>query len=191
MDKLFRHDVEECLKALGKGGIILYPTDTIWGIGCDATDEKAVERIFRLKKRSDNKAMIVLVSDERDVTRYVVNPDPRIFEYLEQTEKPTTVIYGRAIGLAHNLTGKDGSIAMRICNDEFCQHIIKRFRKPVVSTSANISGFPSPPSFSEIPEEIKTGVDYIVQYRQDDTTVATPSSVIKWNKDGTHIVIRP
>lgn len=191
MQKNFNNDAEQCLFALRRGGIILYPTDTVWGIGCDATDAKAVERIFQLKKRSDNKAMIVLVAEERDVLRYVVNPDLRVFEYLEQCERPTTVVYSGAIGLADNLTGRDGSIAMRICRDDFCQHIIKRLRKPIVSTSANISGLPVPKTFTEIPEEIKNGVDYTVQYRQDDTAIAEPSSIIKWNKDGNITVLRP
>ncbi|MEI9943211.1 MAG: L-threonylcarbamoyladenylate synthase [Chitinophagaceae bacterium] len=169
---------------------ILYPTDTVWGIGCDATDSTAVERIYKLKKRSDIKAMIVLVADERDVMRYVVDPDPRIFEYLEEAEKPTTVVYSSAIGLADNLTGKDGSVAMRICRDEFCKQLIKRFRKPIVSTSANISGENMSGLFTDIPQEIKNGVDYTVNYRQDDTTVVPPSSIIKWNKDGVPTVLR-
>lgn len=191
MAEIFDHDIEQCLKALNGGGIILYPTDTIWGIGCDATDAKAVERIYRLKKRSDNKAMIVLVAAERDVMRYVVNVDLAIFDHLEQTVKPTTVIYSGAIGMADNLTGKDGSVAMRICKDDFCRHLLKRFRKPIISTSANISGSPSPQIFADIPDEIKNGVDHVVKYRQDDTTIAEPSSIIKWNRDGTHIIIRP
>ena len=143
-------------------GIILYPTDTIWGIGCDATNEKAVEKIFLLKKRADEKSMIVLVADKKEVLHYVASPDLSIFDYLDKTTKPTTVIYDNAIGLASNLIGKDGSIAIRICKDEFCRHLIKRFRKPVVSTSANISGEPPPANFSEINALIKEGVQYIV-----------------------------
>jgi L-threonylcarbamoyladenylate synthase len=187
----FEKDIELCLQALRGGGIILYPTDTIWGIGCDATNEKAIERIYKLKKRSDNKAMIALVTEERDVMQCVANPDSRVFEYLEQVTKPTTVVYKGAIGLAENIVGKDGSIAIRICSDIFCRHLIKRFRKPLVSTSANISGRPVPTIFSDIEIEIKIGVDYIVTHRQDDTTAAEPSTVIKWNKDGTVTVLRP
>ncbi|HET6995378.1 MAG TPA: Sua5/YciO/YrdC/YwlC family protein, partial [Chitinophagaceae bacterium] len=126
----FEKDIELCLQALRGGGIILYPTDTVWGIGCDATNEKAVERIYKLKKRTDNKAMIVLVTEQRDILQYVANPDTRVFEYLENVTKPTTVIYKGAIGLAENVVSKDGSIAMRICQDEFCRTLIKRFRKP-------------------------------------------------------------
>lgn len=187
----FQNDIEKCLMALREGGIILYPTDTVWGIGCDATDAKAIERIFRLKKRSDNRAMIVLVAEQRDVLRYVANPDPKVFEYLEEVTKPTTVIYPGALGLAENLTGKDGSIAIRICREEFCQNLLKRFRKPIVSTSANLSGIHSPAKFEEIPLEIKIGVDYIVEFRQDETVASEPSSVIKWNKDGSVSVLRP
>jgi L-threonylcarbamoyladenylate synthase len=186
----FEKDIEQCLYVLKNGGIILYPTDTVWGIGCDAANSAAIERIFKLKKRSDNKAMIVLVTDKRDVLRYIANPDLKVFEYLEEATKPTTVVYQGAIGLAENLTAKDGSIAMRICDDVFCKHLIKRFHKPVVSTSANISGQPVPGVFTDISIEIKIGVDYIVNHRQDDTTIGEPSSVIKWNKDGSVTVLR-
>jgi len=180
-----------CLTVLKKGGIILYPTDTVWGIGCDATDAKAVERIFQVKKRPDEKAMIVLVAGEKDVLKYTANADLHVFNYLQQHSKPTTVVYDGAIGLADNLIGNDGSIAIRICNDVFCKHLIKRFGKPVVSTSANISGQPVAKLFSEIKAEIKNAVDYIVNFRQDDNTIATPSSVIKWNKDSTVTILRP
>ncbi|MEO5561812.1 MAG: L-threonylcarbamoyladenylate synthase [Chitinophagaceae bacterium] len=190
MKEEFDNDVEECLKVLKAGGLILYPTDTIWGIGCDPTNEKAVERIFALKQRSDKKAMIVLMADERDVLQYVANPDLRVFDYLNQSNRPTTVIYEGAIGLANNLTADDGSVAIRICYDIFCRHLIKRFRKPLVSTSANISGLPPSKTFADIPNEIKKGVDHIVQYRQADTSQAEASSIIKWNKDGTVTVIR-
>jgi L-threonylcarbamoyladenylate synthase len=187
----FEKDIQECLTVLKSGGIILYPTDTIWGVGCDATDAKAVEKIFQLKKRPDEKAMIVLVAEERDVLKYVANADLRVFDYLQQNSKPVTVVYEGAIGLADNLVGKDGSAAIRICNDSFCKHLIKRFRKPIVSTSANISGQPPANFFSEINDEIKDAVDYTVKYRQDDKAIATASSVIKWNRDATVTILRP
>lgn len=186
----FETDIEKCLQVLKNGGLILYPTDTVWGIGCDATNEKAVERVYALKKRPDEKAMIVLVADEREVLQYVASPDLQVFDYLQETKKPTTVIYGGAIGLADNLVAQDGSIAIRICNEEFCRHLIKRFRKPVVSTSANISGKPTAKIFTDIEDEIKDGVDYVVNYRQDDKTIAAPSSVIKWD-NGKVEVLRP
>jgi L-threonylcarbamoyladenylate synthase len=185
----FEKDIELCLQALRGGGIILYPTDTVWGIGCDATNEKAVDRIYKLKKRTDNKAMIVLVTEQRDILQYVANPDTRVFEYLENVTRPTTVIYRGAIGLAENVVSKDGSVAMRICQDEFCRTLIKRFRKPLVSTSANLSGKPIAATYDEISIDIKIGVDYIVTHRQDDKTPAAPSTLIKWEK-GQPTVIR-
>ncbi len=185
----FEKDMEECLQVLKAGGLILYPTDTVWGIGCDASNEKAVQRIYALKKRPDEKAMIVLVADERQVLHHAAAPDLQVFEYLRGTDKPTTVIYKGVIGLARNLAGRDGSIAIRICADIFCKQLIKRFRKPIVSTSANISGQPVPKVFSEIPGEIKSGVDYIVKYRQDEETISQPSAVIRW-KNGRVEVVR-
>lgn len=188
--KSFENDIVNCLEVLKAGGLILYPTDTVWGIGCDATDEKAIEKIYTLKKRSDEKAMIVLVADERDIMQYVAAPDLSLFDYLETRTKPTTVVYDGALGFADNLVSKDGSIAIRICNEEFCRRLIKRFRKPIVSTSANISGMPFPKKFNDIDVGIKQGVDYIVQYRQDDETAAEPSSLIRWN-NGKVVVLRP
>jgi L-threonylcarbamoyladenylate synthase len=186
----FENDIEQCLQVLKTGGLILYPTDTVWGIGCDATNAKAVERIYKLKNRSDEKAMIVLMADEKDVLNHVAAPDLSVFDYLDKTKKPTTVIYEGAIGLADNLVAKDGTVAIRICHEPFCRQLIKRFRKPIVSTSANVSGQPVTKNFSAITGDIKKNVDYIVQYRQDDETIAEPSSVIKW-KNGDISVIRP
>ena len=185
----FESDIEKSLEILRNGGLILYPTDTIWGIGCDATNETAVAKVYQLKQRSDEKALIVLLADERDVMRYVAAPDLSLFDYLETASKPTTVIYDGAIGFADNLVGNDGSIAIRICKEEFCRHLLKRFRKPIVSTSANISGMPSPKNFKNISEEIKKGVDYIVHFRQNDERPAQPSSLIKWD-NGKVIVLR-
>jgi L-threonylcarbamoyladenylate synthase len=187
--KNFENDIVKCLEVLKSGGLILYPTDTVWGIGCDPMDERAIEKIYTLKKRNDEKAMIVLVANERDIMQYVAAPDLSLFDYLETTKKPTTVVYDGALGFADNLVGKDGSIAIRISNEEFCRHLIKRFRKPIVSTSANISGMPFPKKFNDIDIDIKQGVDYIVQYRQNDECPAEPSSLIKWN-NGKITVIR-
>lgn len=177
----FEQDIEKCLAVLRSGGLILYPTDTIWGIGCDATNERAVEKVYQLKRRSDEKALIVLVADERDIMKHVAAPDLSLFDYLATTVKPTTVVYEGAIGFADNLIAKDGSIAIRICHDEFCRYLLRRFKKPIVSTSANISGQPTPKNFKEIADEIKNNVDYVVQHRQDDETAAQPSSLIKWD----------
>ncbi|HUR65648.1 MAG TPA: L-threonylcarbamoyladenylate synthase [Chitinophagaceae bacterium] len=186
----FEKDIEQCLKVLKEGGLILYPTDTVWGIGCDATNEKAVEKIYALKRRPEEKAMIVLVSDEREVLQYTAAPDLAVFDHLQKVNKPTTVIYEGALGLADNLVGEDGSIAIRICGDVFCRQLIKRSRKPLVSTSANISGEPVARIFKEISNEIKQGVDHIVEYRQADTSIAEPSSIIKWH-NGSISILRP
>ena len=176
----FSNDIEQCLKVLKEGGTILYPTDTIWGIGCDATNALAVEKIIALKQRPVEKSFVVLVASEKDVLQYVAAPDLAVFDYLEKTERPTTVIYEHALGLAENAIAEDGSVAIRICRDEFCRHLIKRFRKPIVSTSANLSAEPSPSSFKEIKDMIIRSVDYVVKYRQDDIAKAVPSSIIKW-----------
>jgi L-threonylcarbamoyladenylate synthase len=186
----FEQEVEKALEVLRRGNIILYPTDTIWGIGCDATNEEAIRRIYQIKNREDSKSMIILVADERDVLQYVAAPDLAVFDFIEEQTRPTTIIFEHAIGLPDNLIAEDGSVAIRIVRDEFCRHLIKRLRKPIVSTSANISGKPSPKNFAEITEEIKRGVDHVVKWRQDDSTPALPSQIIKWNNDGTRIIIR-
>ena len=191
MTPLFNTDIEACLRVLESGGLILYPTDTIWGIGCDATSEAAVEKIFTLKKRIETKALIVLIADERSLLQYVASPHIEVFDYIQGVSKPTTIIYENAIGLASNLLAEDGSVGIRICADEFCKHLIKRFRKPIVSTSANVSGFPPPKVFSDIDIAVKEGVDYVVHYRQDDTIPAEPSAVVKCNKDGRFTILRP
>jgi L-threonylcarbamoyladenylate synthase len=186
----FAHDVDHCLKVLQGGGLILYPTDTIWGIGCDATNANAVQRIYSLKQRSEAKSMIILLADEKDLMQYVAHIDLQVFDHLKKVTKPTTVIYEGALGLADNVVNADGTVAIRIVKEPFCKHLIKRFRKPIVSTSANISGDASPASFTDISPAIWQGVDYIVQYRQNDKTPHAPSAIIKWNKDGSISVIR-
>ncbi len=191
MTPLFNTDIEACLRVLESGGLILYPTDTIWGIGCDATNEAAVEKIFTLKKRIETKALIVLIADERSLLQYVASPHIEVFDYIQGVSKPTTIIYENAIGLAGNLLHEDGSVGIRICADEFCKHLIKRFRKPIVSTSANVSGFPPPKVFSDIDIAVKEGVDYVVHYRQDDMTLVEPSAVVKCGKDGRFTILRP
>jgi L-threonylcarbamoyladenylate synthase len=186
----FDQEVDKALEILRRGGIILYPTDTIWGIGCDATNEDAVRHIYRLKNREDSKSLIVLVAEEREILQYVASPDLAVFDFLEKQERPTTVIFDHAIGFPPNLVAADGSIAIRIVQDDFCRHLIKRLRKPLVSTSANISGQPSPATFQDIDRNIKDGVDYMVQWRQDDHTPARPSQIIRWHNNGSYTVIR-
>lgn len=190
MPKNFENDIKKCIETLEAGGIILYPTDTIWGIGCDATNEAAVEKIYKLKKRPDKKSMIILVAEEKDIFNYAEDPDERIFEYLERSKKPTTVIYEHAKNIADNLISSDGTVAIRIVKDEFCKELIAQFKKPVVSTSANISGEPSPANFTGIGPVIKNGVDHIVQHRQNDIMNSEPSSIIKLNKEGNIEILR-
>lgn len=188
-DDLYKDDIENALKVLQQGGTILYPTDTVWGIGCDATNETATPKIIELKQRPLQKSFVVLVASEKDILYYTAAPDLSVFDYLRTLSKPTTIIYEQALALANNVCNADGSVAIRICNDDFCRTLIKRFRKPIVSTSANISNQPTPQIFNEISEEIKRGVDYVVQYRQQETKPAEPSSIIKW-KNGKPEIIR-
>jgi L-threonylcarbamoyladenylate synthase len=190
MDSFFEKEVEAALQVLKDGGVILYPTDTIWGLGCDATNTKAVARIYDIKKRDDSKSLIILVAEERDIMLYAASPDPAVFDFLEQQSKPTTIIFENAIGLPDNLIAEDGSIAIRIVQDEFCRHLIKRLRAPLVSTSANISGEKSPAFYDEVSETIKSQVDYVVQWRQDDKNPSQSSQIVKWNQDGSMLVIR-
>lgn len=185
----FLADIDSCLEVLHAGGVILYPTDTVWGLGCDATNPMAVQKIFSIKQRSEAKSLIVLLADEREVLQYVAAPDLQVFDYLDTVIKPTTVVYEGIIGLADNVLAEDGSAGIRIIKENFCRHLIKRFRKPLVSTSANISGAPTPASFPAISDAVKNAVDYIVQYRQDDVQPATPSSVVRW-KNGKVEIIR-
>jgi len=184
----FKNDVEHCLQTLRAGGVILYPTDTVWGLGCDATNGEAVAKIYTIKRREETKSMIVLLAEERQILQYVAGPDPRIFDYLKTVKKPTTVIYEGAIGLAPNLPGPDGSIAIRLCSEPFCRQLINRFKKPIVSTSANFSGSPPPENFRSIPASIVQAADYVVQYRQDDPATARPSAIVKWKSSGIEVI---
>ena len=186
----FASEVESALHALRKGQVILYPTDTIWGLGCDATCEEAVRQIYDIKQRDDSKSLIILVADERDILQYVSAPDLAVFNFLEEQTRPTTVIFDGAINLPDVLIADDGSIAIRIVQDEFCRHLIRRLRKPIVSTSANISGQPSPRFFDEISEAVKAQADLIVNWRQDDKTPSLPSQIIRWKGNGNFDYIR-
>lgn len=183
-------DIKKACEVMAAGGIILYPTDTIWGIGCDATNEKAVQRVYELKRRADNKAMLVLMDSEAKLDRYVSDVPDIAWGLISVSDKPLTIIYSSAKNLATNLLGADGSVGIRITNEEFSKKLCERFRKPLVSTSANVSGEPSPANFSEVSEVIKEGVDYTVSYRQDDMSKAAPSGIIKLGAGGLVQVIR-
>lgn len=187
---LMEEDIAHALDTLIKGGIILYPTDTVWGIGCDATNETAVAKIYALKKRADTKAMIVLVPEEQWILNYVAEPAPKVVDYIKGITKPTTVIYEHARHLASNLIAADGSIAIRICKADFAFQLMQAFGKPIVSTSANISGLPTPMCFKDISLDILEGVHYVVRTEQEDNTLKQPSAIVKWEQDQL-IVIRP
>ena len=184
------NDIDACLKVLADGGIILYPTDTVWGIGCDSTNTSAVEKIYSLKNRNPQKSMIILLEDEKDILKYVDHQRALVFDFIKGIQKPLTVIYRGAKNLAPNLINEDGSIGIRLVKDPFCGILIKKFGKPIVSTSSNVSGYPPPANFEDIDIKIKNGVDYIVQHRQDDFVPAMPSTVIKLNEDDSFTVIR-
>ena len=186
----FENDIESSVKKLNDGKLILYPTDTIWGIGCDATDGSAVKKIYALKKREEKKSLIILVADETMIRQYVSEPSVELLSYISTSQKPTTAIFKNAIHLPPQLVNEDGSIAMRIPKDEFCLQLIAKFGKPVVSTSANISGEKFPQNFNEVSDEIKNGVDYIVQHRQNDYSKNAPSSIIKLNDQDEIDIIR-
>ena len=175
---------------MSEGGVILYPTDTIWGLGCDATNPEAVKRVYEIKQRIDSKAMLVLVDSPVKVDFYVSDVPAIAWDLIDVADKPLTIIYDEARNLASNLLAEDGSVGIRITNEEFSKQLCFRFRKAIVSTSANISGQPSPANFSEIGEEIKRAVDYIVTYRQGDMSRPKPSGIIKLGKGGVIKVIR-
>ena len=190
MNEAMKEDIKKACEVMNKGGVILYPTDTIWGIGCDATNEEAVKRVYEIKKRADSKAMLVLVDNAVKVDFYVNQAPEVAFDLIELATKPLTIIYDDAKNLAPNLIAEDGSIGIRVTSEEFSNQLCFRFRKAIVSTSANVSGEPSPASFADISEEIKQAVDYIVQSRQDEKTSSKSSSIIKLGKGGQVKVIR-
>ena len=184
------NDIKKAFEVLKSGGVILYPTDTVWGIGCDATNIEAVQRIYKIKKREDSKSMLILMENPALLERYV-NDVPKIaWDLVELSTTPLTIIYQNAKNLAPNLIAEDGSIGIRFTKEIFTSQLIRRFRKPIVSTSANISGEKPPAFFKEVSEKIKSQVDYIVEYRQDDLTPSSPSSIIKLGHGGIIDIIR-
>ena len=190
MNEAIRQDVKKACEVMQKGGIILYPTDTIWGIGCDATNAEAVKRVYDIKKRADSKAMLVLVDSSVKVDFYVRDVPAVAWDLIDYATKPLTIIYDGARNLAENLLAEDGSVGIRVTGEAFSKELCFRFRKAIVSTSANISGQPSPANFSEISEEIKQAVDYIVGYRQDEVGHPKPCAIIKLGKGGEVKIIR-
>ena len=184
-------DIKKACEIMEKGGIILYPTDTIWGIGCDATNEDVVKRVYEIKKRIDSKALIVLVDKPVKVEFYVREVPEIAWDLIDVADKPLTIVYPNARNLATNVLADDGSVGIRITQETFSRKLCERFRKAIVSTSANISGQPAPTNFNEISDEIKQAVDYVVTYRQDDPYQPSPSSVIWIGEGGVIKILRP
>ena len=182
-------EVKNALEILKKGGIILYPTDTVWGIGCDASNQDAIQKVYQLKNRVETKAMICLVADDRMLNNYVKEIPSAALDIIHITDVPTTIIYDEAQNLAENLIGEDKTIAIRIPDDEFCYQLLRRLNGALVSTSANISGQPTPKSFQEISEEILKGVDYVVNLHREKKA-EKPSSIIKLSNNGVVKIIR-
>jgi L-threonylcarbamoyladenylate synthase len=183
-------EIKKACKVMAAGGVIIYPTDTIWGIGCDATNEEAVRRVYELKQRADSKAMLVLVDSAVKVDFYVRDVPEVAWDLIELTDKPLTIIYSNARNLAPNLLADDGSVGIRVTSETFSQQLCRQFRKAIVSTSANISGQPSPRCFAEISEELKAAVDYVVDYRREEKANPKPSSIIMLGAGGEVKVIR-
>jgi L-threonylcarbamoyladenylate synthase len=186
----YNEDLKSALNTLREGGVILYPTDTIWGLGCDATNNDAVEKIFQIKKRKEIKSLIILVNGFTMLERYVRNIPDAAANILEVSDKPITIIYPEGKNLAPGVCNEDGSVGIRICNDDFCNELITRLRRPVISTSPNYSGSQAPLNFSEIDEGIIRSADYVVKHRQTDMTKNAPSSIIKVDDNGVIKIIR-
>jgi L-threonylcarbamoyladenylate synthase len=183
-------DIQNCVKILKNDGTMLYPTDTIWGLGCDVASQKAIQKVLGIKRIAHARSMIALVDSAERLADCVEYIPPVVYDLLEAADKPLTIVYPKAKGALKNIAAEDGSVGIRITNEKFSHELCKMFRKPVVSTSANISGLPSPALFSEIAEAVKNGVDYIIQYRQDETAKARPSGIIKLSEDGCIKIIR-
>lgn len=183
-------DIKKAVEVMKNGGVILYPTDTVWGIGCDATNAEAVAKVYKIKQRDDSKALICLVDSDARLQRYVRNAPEVAWNVMELATKPTTVIFDEAVNLAHNLIAEDGSIAMRITNEEFSKELCYRFQKPIVSTSANISGQPAAQNYCDISDELLNAVDYVCFSRRQEHKPHTPSSIIKIKNNGEIDIIR-
>lgn len=186
---MINEEIQKTCDALKKGQIILYPTDTVWGIGCDATNYEAVRKIYELKQREETKSMICLVNSIRMLEQYVEHIPEAAYDIIKLAGKPTTIIYDGPRHVAENIVSDDNTLAIRVASDQFCRELIRTFKKPIVSTSANISGEPTPLSFSEISEDILKGVDYVVNLQRKTKSVKA-SSIIKLTRDGIVTIIR-
>lgn len=189
-EEQLKQEIAHTIATLKRGGLILYPTDTIWGIGCDATNADAIERVYALKNRPGAKALICMVSDFKMLNQYVSDIPEVAYDILKYAVKPTTIIYDKPIiRVAQNLLAEDESLAIRVSKHNFSKSLIRKFKRPIVSTSANISGHPSPQSFQEIDPAILAGVDYVVNLERNKTN-GPPSAIIKLKNDGTVQIIR-
>lgn len=184
-----REEHEAAIAVLKRGGLILYPTDTVWGIGCDATNPEAIERVYRLKQRMEQKALVCLVSDFRMLQQYVEEVPEVAYDILKYAAKPTTIVYDDPIRVAENVIAPDNTLAIRVCRNTFCNILLKKFKRPIVSTSANISGAAVPQKYSEIDPAIIAGVDYVVNLDRDKKSLK-PSAIIKLTNSGKVTVIR-
>lgn len=184
-------EINKCIKVLKKGGTILYPTDTIWGIGCDATNQEAVDKIYRLKKRLNIKSLIILLDSVESISLYVETIPAIAWDLMKNVDKPLTIIYPNARNLPENIIAEDNSVAIRIIKEEFCNRLIRTFGKPIVSSSANISGEQAPLVFKCVSKEILKGVDYVVNLYQDRLQEVKPSRIIKLHENGEFNIIRP
>lgn len=185
-----KQDIDKALQTLRGGGIIVYPTDTIWGIGCDATDAKAVEKIYKLKKRTDSKAMIMLVGSKGQLQQFVKDVPDVAWQLIDAAVNPLTLIYDEPQGVAENLLAPNGSAGFRVTSDPFCSELCRRLRHPIVSTSANISGQKAPKCFDDITEEILDGADYVVEWRREEKSNPAPSNIIKITNSSVVTIIR-
>lgn len=183
-------DIKKAIEVLREGGIILYPTDTIWGIGCDATNEEAVEKLYAIKHRDKSKSMLILLDNPGKLQAYIQDVPDIAWDLFDLADKPLTIIFENAKNLAPNLINSDGTIGIRITNEDFSRNLCMRFRKPIVSTSANIAGQDAPQNFNDIDPEIIDVVNYVVKYRQDEMYKQTPSSIIKLGSSGEIDIIR-
>ena len=188
---LMEEEIKKCIAVLKNGGTILYPTDTIWGLGCDATNGVAVEKVYRIKKRMESKSLIILLPDLEFLKKYVLNVPEIAMDLMKGVDNPLTIIYPNAINLPANVIGPDGSIAIRIIKNEFCKRLIREFNKPIVSTSANVSGEPAPLVYTCISKEIIDQVDHVVNYQREEIQEFKPSRIIKLNENGEFNIIRP
>ena len=184
------NDIINSLKVLLNGGVILYPTDTIWGLGCDATNKAAIERVYDIKRRQDKHSMLILLSDIEEMSKYVTQIPREAVKLIESSVNPVTIIYPSSQNLPQNILAEDQSIGIRITEDPFCSELIRRFGKPLVSTSANISGSPNPANFSDIEDEVILEADWVVRWKQNDNTRNVPSTIYKVNDKGGIIIIR-